>query len=455
MWRTNSASRAAARKRTGPQDPSRHTSGLAAVFTTGAASSRPGSPTRSSGVMITMADLQSYGLAVLSDDERKFVEDLDALGCAIWVGFPDTDSKRREFRRPKCWQDAIPAHNEVRLGFFETGRCLCANTGKRVVVVDVDPRNGGDIDTVRAWLDGLGIRTFAEVITPSGGRHFYIAGCSGLPTVHGKLPGLRGVDLQSDRANIFLPGTLRPKYDGKGYEIVFNDLDTLQAVGDHDGVQALTACVGQHLPKRPVANVPGQPWDGTPPDYRQQRYLTKVLTEEVKSVAGATPGRRNEGLNAAAFNLGGYIAGAGLDRQVVEESLTQAATDCGLADDDGMDSVESTISSGITSGMENPRVVPNNDGPDPRTQPGHDNTSGPAAENPDAAPLALGDQLLDDLLATVNRYVKLPDDHAAVAVTLWTAATHAIDCWNAAPRLVISSPQKRCGKTRALDVIGG
>jgi hypothetical protein len=66
-----------------------------------------------------------------------------------------------------------------------------------------------------------------------------------------------------------------------------------------------------------------------------------------------------------------------------------------------------------------------------------------------------GDQLLDDLLATLERYVKFPDEHAVVAAALWIAATHAIECWNAAPRLVLNSPQKRCGKTRALDVISG
>ena len=63
--------------------------------------------------------------------------------------------------------------------------------------------------------------------------------------------------------------------------------------------------------------------------------------------------------------------------------------------------------------------------------------------------------LLDDLRATLTRYVAFPDQHAAVAVTLWIATTHALPAFECAPRLVITSPQKRCGKTRTLDIIGG
>lgn len=72
-----------------------------------------------------------------------------------------------------------------------------------------------------------------------------------------------------------------------------------------------------------------------------------------------------------------------------------------------------------------------------------------AEDNPD------GVALLDELRAVLMRYVAFPDEHAAVAVTLWIAATHALPAFECAPRLVITSPEKRCGKTRLLDIIGG
>jgi hypothetical protein len=64
-----------------------------------------------------------------------------------------------------------------------------------------------------------------------------------------------------------------------------------------------------------------------------------------------------------------------------------------------------------------------------------------------------GAALLGELRAAFQRYVILPNDASYDAVTLWTAATHAQSAWQCAPRLAIISPEKRCGKSRLLDVI--
>ena len=59
------------------------------------------------------------------------------------------------------------------------------------------------------------------------------------------------------------------------------------------------------------------------------------------------------------------------------------------------------------------------------------------------------------LHAVLTRYVILPSAEAAVAVALWIAATHAQPAWQHAPRLVIRAPEKRCGKSRLLDIVEG
>lgn len=64
-----------------------------------------------------------------------------------------------------------------------------------------------------------------------------------------------------------------------------------------------------------------------------------------------------------------------------------------------------------------------------------------------------GAELLDALVAALTRYVVLPTPPAADAVALWIAATHVQPAWAHAPRLVIRAPEKRCGKSRLLDVI--
>ncbi|MFI6332139.1 DUF3631 domain-containing protein [Micromonospora chersina] len=66
-----------------------------------------------------------------------------------------------------------------------------------------------------------------------------------------------------------------------------------------------------------------------------------------------------------------------------------------------------------------------------------------------------GAAILDALHACLTRYVILPSAEAVDAVALWIAATHAQPAWAHAPRLVIRAPEKRCGKSRLLDVVEG
>jgi putative DNA primase/helicase len=63
-----------------------------------------------------------------------------------------------------------------------------------------------------------------------------------------------------------------------------------------------------------------------------------------------------------------------------------------------------------------------------------------------------GEQLLADLTATLGRHVVL-SEHQRLAVALWIMHTHALGCADHSPRLHISSPVKRCGKTVLLHTV--
>ena len=65
----------------------------------------------------------------------------------------------------------------------------------------------------------------------------------------------------------------------------------------------------------------------------------------------------------------------------------------------------------------------------------------------------IGARLLGQLHDALTRYVVLPSPEATDATVLWIAATHAQPAWEHATRLVITAPEKRCGKSRLLDVI--
>jgi hypothetical protein len=64
----------------------------------------------------------------------------------------------------------------------------------------------------------------------------------------------------------------------------------------------------------------------------------------------------------------------------------------------------------------------------------------------------VSDVLLNDTQAFIRRFVVLSDAQADAA-TLWAAHTHAFDCFEATPYLYVSSPEKRSGKTRLLEVL--
>lgn len=65
-----------------------------------------------------------------------------------------------------------------------------------------------------------------------------------------------------------------------------------------------------------------------------------------------------------------------------------------------------------------------------------------------------GAELLEDIAAVIQRYciIDLEPTHA---VALWAAFTHCVEAADTAPLLIITSPEKRCGKTRlGIDLLG-
>lgn len=61
-------------------------------------------------------------------------------------------------------------------------------------------------------------------------------------------------------------------------------------------------------------------------------------------------------------------------------------------------------------------------------------------------------EILEELRATLERHVILPTG-AAVAIPLWIAGAYAYEPLRTFPKLLITSPEKRCGKTTLLEAI--
>lgn len=113
---------------------------------------------------------------------------------------------------PKQWEKIEPSSSQV--GRWNNGMGLCATTGVVFDVIDIDPRNGGQLSLKRLakTLGDDGPEIYWEVRTASGGKHLYISPL-GIGTVPGFLPG---IDLKggkpdgTSRGFVFIPPTVRP-----------------------------------------------------------------------------------------------------------------------------------------------------------------------------------------------------------------------------------------------------
>ncbi len=63
-----------------------------------------------------------------------------------------------------------------------------------------------------------------------------------------------------------------------------------------------------------------------------------------------------------------------------------------------------------------------------------------------------GEAVLSELVAAFKRHLSLADGSAEI-MTLWVLHTHTLDAWRITPRLAVLSPEKRCGKTTALETL--
>jgi putative DNA primase/helicase len=64
-----------------------------------------------------------------------------------------------------------------------------------------------------------------------------------------------------------------------------------------------------------------------------------------------------------------------------------------------------------------------------------------------------GAALLDELVAVIKRFI-VCDHHTAVAASLWCTFTWVIESVQVAPIAMITAPEKRCGKSQLLNLMG-
>jgi hypothetical protein len=218
---------------------------------------------------------------------------------------------------------------------------IATGAASGLVVVDLDLPRGGR-ESLRALL-AAGRELPATLRSYTGGRglHLFYAQPRGMrvPNAVGRLGGisdpLTGIDLRGDGGYVVAPPSLH--VSGNRYR--------------WDGGRIM----------------PLPPWVLTPeramrPQVAERRgisagaspYGSTALTVQLEGVRGLTPGRRNDGLNRAAFSLGRLVGGGELPEALVYEALIAAAMATGL----GEPEAHRTIRSGLTAGKAVPRIAP-------------------------------------------------------------------------------------------------
>lgn len=127
-------------------------------------------------------------------------------GCSC--GKKDCDSPGKHPSTPHGYKDATVDPKKVEVMFRVAPRNIAIQTGKasNLIVLDIDPRNGGDRSLKRLVQKyGKPPKTLS-VNSGGGGKHFYFRYPESIKKIKGNpLPGWPGIDIKADGGSIIAP----------------------------------------------------------------------------------------------------------------------------------------------------------------------------------------------------------------------------------------------------------
>lgn len=201
------------------------------------------------------------------------------------------------------------------------------------LVIDIDPRNGGQDTIRRLKREGYRFPLSRRVRTGSGGQHIYL-----------RVP--EGIELRDKLG----PG-VDAKRAGRGYVI------TPPSPGyslEQDIPMATAPAWLIDMLRRPLRVVP--PEEAHAPKYFKfdsgTEYGIAAMEGEKARLREAIPGDRNNQLNRSAFALGQLVAGGELDETAARAGLIDTAVEL------GWNRIEETVESGFQAGLGEPRQAP-------------------------------------------------------------------------------------------------
>jgi hypothetical protein len=199
------------------------------------------------------------------------------------------------------------------------------------MVLDVDPRNGGE-QTFTSLRAAQEIPETLGVRTGGGGMHLYFKS-PGVP-LKGKLGD--GIDVK-DLGYVVAPGSIHPETSQR-YEWI-SDPDESEIAELPDGILS-------KLVKATVATPEARPSNVT-------AYGKGALNKAVRAVSNAAAGERNNTVNREAYGIGQLVGAGVLDLTEALDELLAAALAIGLPDTEARTAVQN----GLNAGVQHPRQI--------------------------------------------------------------------------------------------------
>ena len=285
------------------------------------------------------------------------------LASRDWPVFPVGPDKKPRVK----WSEDATTDPEVvevweRAGLWDNDAMIGMKVPEGIVIIDIDPRNGG----TETWAAVLGDRKYRQtrtVKTRSGGTHIYFR-----------------TDLTPEQLRPSLGPGIDVKRAGKGYVVV----------PPSEGYSFIKGGAPSDVPDwlieelHVVAAPRGGNGEASPPKYFPFEFGTAYglggLERILGRLAQAEPGDRNNSLNKAAFGAAQLVAGGELDETHAQEALYELALKIGQ----GAGEAKATILSGWAAGEQEPRQAPPPDAPS--AQPDPLNVVQPSPEDDECAP---------------------------------------------------------------------
>jgi hypothetical protein len=249
------------------------------------------------------------------------------------------------------FKGAVTDPKEVRRLFNRPSVLIGVAPPVGVLVVDIDhhPEQGLNAPETLAKLLGR----FPELLaaprtrTGSGGFHLWLSYDPREALVQRDL--MQGVNTRvGGKGYVIVPPSIR----GDGGRYVFEGDERALAI-------APAALLGVLRRDRPVSK-PKSSANGAMRRPQQSvhgglsPYVAAAMNAELRAVASASEGGRNNQLNKAAFSLAGYVASGDLQEGQTRADLLAAALAAGLDEQEA----QTTIESGFRAGLELPRDIP-------------------------------------------------------------------------------------------------